>query len=1258
MGVYLKVQSVILLSMSRKPSYKSISIFAFLLGLTRLTAATVPDRVIRPVDTTRTTTLAGNVQRQAQPQFDRGPVDPATPMRHMTLIVQPSGAQQAELDQLLADQENPSSPQYRQWLSPEAFGDRFGLSRSDHSKVVAWLVSAGFTVDQSGRGRNWIAFSGTAGQVSHAFRTPIDRFTVSGADHYANTAPPSVPEALAGVVAGFLGLSNFHPHSLISKVAPEYTNGTTHYLAPQDWATIYDLTPLYQANFTGTGQNIAVVGASDVSLSDIQAFRKRFGLPVNNPQMVQYADDPGFNGAEIEGDLDLEWAGAIAPNATIYYVYGDDVFTAVVVAVDMNVAPVVTMSYGSCEIEFSLGFWRAIAQQANAQGITILNSSGDAGAAGCDVDESSAFAVSGLTVDFPAALPEVTGVGGTQLLDLTGSYWASKNSTDMGSALSYIPEAAWNESNTFGLVAGGGGASALYSKPLWQTGPGVPNDNARDVPDVAFSAADHDGYLVDSEGTYYVVGGTSCSTPTFAAVVALLNQYLVSNNLQASAGLGNINPQLYRLAQTAASAFHDVTTGSNIVPCAQGSPDCLTGSFGYQAGTGYDQASGLGSIDVNNLFMKWNTQTAGVNVSLSASAATATLNDTLQLTASVKPASGQGTATGNVAFSVGGVPLSTVALTATGGQQEAQASFPVYLAGFTGPAILVAEYSGDTSFSPGGATQTINVKAPLNAAAIVPSAPDTVWPSAPDAQGLSWSTTIGLQELAGYPALVTGFTIDGAAQPMAQYFPSPAIQANGFLSVTVVQRKLVTPSAQTFGFSGVDSNGNSWSRKVSVNYLGLPPGSSLPTITATPLVVAQNPSAEPSCQWPIQLNIDEVGSIVGLEETNLFVGGVDWSSQIPSLFGTVRLAPWADLQGTICLGGITPPATETIVVETDSEFQQEITVSLVGPVPNPTKISVTPSNATLTAVTTGAKGSSTLAVNLGDPTATWTASVFPANRTTSWLGASQFSGTGPANIALTASGAGFEPGVYRANLVIQSPTAVPETVVVPIMFVNGPNTTSMAITSVANSATYSASVSPGMVVAVFGSNLANTTSVAAANPLPYSLDGMTVTVNGIAAPIVYVSPTQVNVQIPYEAGAGPSVLGIDNNGQVAGFQFTIAATAPGIYADGSGNLAPTSTVTRGGTVTFYLAGAGEVAPQILTGYGPTAAESSEIQPMLPLSVTVGGTEVFVVQTQLTPSQFGTTQVSILVPSTVAAGVQPVVVTVGNASSPPVNVTVQ
>jgi uncharacterized protein (TIGR03437 family) len=739
-----------------------------------------------------------------------------------------------------------------------------------------------------------------------------------------------------------------------------------------------------------------------------------------------------------------------------------------------------------------------------------------------------------------------------------------------------------------------------------------------------------------------------------AGVVAILNQYQVSKGFQTQAGLGNINPQLYRLAQSAPSAFHDVTAGNNTVNCAQGSPDCLSGSFGYQAGPGYDPATGLGSVDANNLVTQWNSQANGVNVSLYVNTAKATLNDTVGMTATVTPASVQGTPTGTVAFSVNSIALGSSTLHTVGGRQEADLFFPAYLIGATGTSTLVAQYSGDTAFSSGGITKTIQITLPAGAAGITVTAPDTVWPSAPDAQGLSWSTTLGLREVSGVPALVTGFTIDGTPQTLAQYFPSAAIPASSTVTATVVQRNLTTPSTHTFGFTGVDVNGNTWSRQVTVNYFSLPPGS-YPIVSATPLVAAQNLNADPSCQWPIQLNVDEAGGNVGLEEIGLFVGGVSWTNQIPSLLGTVRLTSWAGLQGTICLGGITPPATQIIQVVT-SGLDQEITVSLVGPAVNPTKLSVTPASIGMTSEPGSAPPHTLLLIDPGGDTASWTASVFPANRTTAWLGAANFSGIGPTFVALTANGAGFEPGAYRANLIVQSSSAVPQTVNVPIMFVLGSNTSGAAITSIANSATYSSAVSPGMVVAVFGANLANTTDIATGNPLPYSLDGVTAAVNGIAAPIVYVSPTQVNIQIPYEAGAGPAVLGINDNGQIAGFQFPISASAPGIFADASGNLSPTPTVAQGGTTSLLMVGAGEVTNLIRTGYAPTSAGT--YKPLLPVSVTVGGAPAFIQSISLAPNQFGVTQVRFTLPISVAPGVQPVVVTVGGVASPPVNVTVK
>jgi uncharacterized protein (TIGR03437 family) len=1235
--------------------YDFVSILILSLGFAGACAAAAPDRVTRPVNVNQTRALSGHLQRLAQPPFDRGPVDPALPMDWMMLVVQPSPAQQAELDLLLAGQQNPSSSLYRQWLTPEEFGNRFGLSPADHSKVVAWLTSQGLAVNASGRGRNWIAFSGDAGQVSRALKTPIDRFQVNGKTHYANTAEPSVPEALADVIGGFIGLDDFHLQPFVRRVSPEYNSASSHYLAPADLATIYDIGPLYQAGIDGTGQSIAVVGASAVPITDIRSFRTRFSLPANDPKMILYGGaDPGYNSAQLEGDLDLEWAGAVAPKATIYYIYGSSASTAIAAAVSLNVAPVISVSYGGCEIGWSPDYWRTIAQQANAQGITILDSSGDSGAAGCDLQGDMPFAAAGRMVDFPAVLPEVTAVGGTQFAEGTGTYWASANSSNLGSALSYIPEAAWNESDSAGLGSSGGGASLLYAKPVWQNGPGVPDDNARDVPDISLSAAGHDAYLIIDSGSLGAVGGTSVSAPSMAGILALLNQYQVSKGFQQKPGLGNINPQLYRLAQSAPSAFHDITAGNNIVNCAQGSPDCLTGSFGYQAGPAYDMATGLGSVDANNLVTLWNSSTNAVTIWLYVNTAKATLNDTVGMTAVVAVATGSGTPTGTVDFSVNGVKLGSSSLRSIGGQQEADLFFPAYLIGGAGTFTLVAQYSGDAAFSGGGITKTIQVTLPSGAAAIVPSAPETVWPSPPDAQGLSWQTSLSLREAAGVPAILTGFTIDGAPQPLPQYFPSPEIPAASTIGATVVFRNLATPVTRTFGFTGVDAAGQTWSRQISVSYLALPPGS-VPVVSVTPLIVARNPGADSSCQWPVQLNVDEAGGNVGLEETSLAVGGVDWTSQIPAIFGTVRLASWVGLQGTLCLSGITPPATETIQIGT-SGLIQEITVSLVGPAANPTQLSATPVSVTMAAASASQPAQATLALNLGDRTAPWTAAVYPANRTTAWLGASQFSGTGPAEITLTASGAGFEPGAYRATLVIQSPSAVPQSIDVPIMLVLGSNTSGAAIGSVTNPATYSTAVSPGMLVAVFGTNLASAASTASGSPLPYSLGGVSAAVNGIAAPLAYVSPTQVNLQIPYEVGAGQAVLGIDNNGQIAGFQFQISASAPGIFADANGSLSPTPAVPRAGTTTLLMVGAGEVSNLIRTAYSPSSATT--YKPLLPLSVTVGGVPVFLQTVGLAPLQFGVTQVKFTLPPSVPAGVQPVVVTVGAVSSPPVNVTVE
>lgn len=1225
-------------------------------------AAATPDRITQPVDASRTRAIAGNVHHLAQPQYDQGAADPRTPMSYMVFLVKPSASQRGELQQLLSDQQNPGSPQYHKWLTPEAFGDRFGLSEGDISKVAGWLKSEGFAVDHQARGRNWIAFSGAAGQTARAFHTSIHRYVVDGETHYANAGEPSVPEALADVAGGFLGLNNFPMQPAVRLAQTDYTISIFHFLAPADFATIYDLAPLYQAGLDGTGQSIAVVGESDVLSTDLSAFRTRYGLPANAPRLVLYDGvDPGYNGAELEGALDLEWAGAIAPKATIYYVYGANAIAAMAVAIDLDVAPIVTASYGLCEVNFAPAGYEPLAQQANAQGITLLASSGDAGAAGCDQQQFEPLATRGRAVQFPAAMPEVTGIGGSQFVEGTGTYWASSNSSTFGSALSYIPEAAWNESSSSGLGAGGGGASRLYSKPGWQTGPGVPSDGARDVPDLAFSAASHDAYQVTYGGTNVSVAGTSCGTPSMAGIVALLNQYQINKGNQTVPGLGNINPQLYRLAQSAPSAFHDIVSGNTTVPCAQGSPDCTTGSMGYPAGPGYDQATGLGSIDANTLFTQWNTAAQGVTVKLSASAAKGTLNSTIQVTAqvtaTVPAAAGGGAPTGTVNFSIlGSIGVGSIPLAASGGKQTASVTLPLYEFDGAGTFYLAAQYSGDASFSSGGATIPIQVTLPSGAAAIVVFGPNTVWPNLDlDAQSIAWITAITLHETAGVAAMVTGFTIDGQAQSLSQYFPSPDILPDGTLNVSVVMRNLSTPLTHTFVFTGVDAAGISWSRQIAVNYLAVPTENQY-SFTATPLTVTQN-AANPACQFPVFISIDDSGGFMNVF-TGLWAGTVDMSSQIVPVFGTTRLQAWGSIQGTLCLNGITPPASEYVYPIRSDGFSQEVEVNFAAAPANAVGISIAisaaPAAVSLTAPSVSQAAQATLSIGITDKTQPWIAAVYPNNRTAGWLSLSQLSGTGPAQITLTASGFGFEPGAYRALIVIQSANAVPQYITVPVMFVLGASS-GISIAGVANPASGQNIGAAGMILSVFGAGLAGSAQTLSANPLPFSAGSVTATVNNLAAPLLYVSPNQVNIQIPYEVGAGPAVLGITNNGQVAGFQFQVASSAPGIYTDGSGNLAGNVAVQPGGVATLYLNGAGDVTPTLLTANFAPAGET--IAPVMPLSVTVGGVPALLQFAGLASNNIGTTQVNFYVPASLS-GVQPVVVTVGGASSPPVNVTVK
>ncbi|MFZ2010021.1 MAG: S53 family peptidase, partial [Candidatus Sulfotelmatobacter sp.] len=629
------------------------------LPLTQAPFVQVRDRITSFIDDDQRVTLRGNVHPLAQAQYDAGAVAPDFPMEHMLLTLLPDSTQQDVLNQLVDAQHNPESPYYHQWLTPEQYGERFGVSDADTAQIVSWLQEHGMQVEEVTAGRRSIIFSGTAAQVQTAFHTAIHTYKIGDEVHHANVNDPEIPAALVQVVGGVVSLHDFHSepmHGLVRKPSPDFSSGGAYYLAPADFATIYDLNPLYQQSITGSGQSVAIVARSNINIADARQFRTFFGLPANDPQIIVNGTDPGIWSAneETEADLDVEWSGAVARSATIKFVVSkstnssDGVDLSAQYIVNHNLAPVMSTSFGLCEA--SLGssgnsFLNSLWQQAAAEGITVFVSSGDSGAAGCD-SASALTATHGRAVNGLCSTPYSVCVGGTEFNDLANPtlYWSPSNSSGtQASALSYIPEIVWNASGPdYGLWASGGGASAVYAKPSWQAGTGVPADGKRDVPDVALSSAGHDGYLIYQNGELYVVGGTSAASPSFAGVMALVVQ-------NTAARQGNASVAFYSLASKqragGASVFHDTTIGSNSVP----------GQAGFNATVGYDQATGLGSINGSILVNHWADATTppSFHAALSANSLSVTGGSNKSLTLNVTVSGGFNAA---VTFSITGLP--------------------------------------------------------------------------------------------------------------------------------------------------------------------------------------------------------------------------------------------------------------------------------------------------------------------------------------------------------------------------------------------------------------------------------------------------------------------------------------------------------------------------------------------------------------------------------------------------------------------------
>jgi pseudomonalisin len=575
------------------------------------------DRILDPVVESDVVTLVGNTHPLARAENDRGAIDPETRLERLVLLLQPDATQQQELDALVAAQQKLDSGIYHQWLTPAEYGSRFGASAADVARVTAWLTSHGFTVEPVPAGERLMLFSGTAGQVTETFHVQMHRYEVGGRSHIANSDDPQIPTTLAPVVAGILSLHDFRRVSATRSVRqvarpgsaqPENTQGSAHYLFPADFATIYGLNPLYAAGKNGAGASIAIVGRSNINLSDVSSFRSIAALPANTPAIILDGANPGLvSSDQDEATLDVEWSGGVAPGAAVNFVVAgstettDGVDLSAQYIVNNKTASVMSTSFGSCEAEMGsaeLTFYNSLWEQAASEGISAFVSSGDSGAAGCDGGSSSEGSVAG--VNGLCSSPYSTCVGGTEFNEGSGTYWGASNGAGGGSALSYIREEVWNESarnGGSGLWSSGGGVSEVYTQPSWQRRiSGASNNGMRAVPDVALTAAGHDGYLISENGSWYVVSGTSAASPSFAGIMSVVVEK------QGGVGQGDANPALYGMLAASENPFHATPSGSNSVP----------GVNGFSAsGAAYNLATGLGSVDANVLVSGWPTSSGG-----------------------------------------------------------------------------------------------------------------------------------------------------------------------------------------------------------------------------------------------------------------------------------------------------------------------------------------------------------------------------------------------------------------------------------------------------------------------------------------------------------------------------------------------------------------------------------------------------------------------------------------------------------------------
>ncbi|HUL51342.1 MAG TPA: protease pro-enzyme activation domain-containing protein, partial [Candidatus Nitrosotalea sp.] len=483
---------------------------------------------------------------------------------------------------------NPTSPNYRRYLTPQQFAETFGPTEEDYQKVVDFARANGLVVLGTHPNRMLLDVSGRVADVEKAFQVTMNvyRHPSENRTFFSPSNEPSVPSGLP--VLDISGLNDFiRPHpkyrlapaNVSANASPKVGSGPMGNYIGYDFRAAY----VPGVSLTGSGQAVGLLQFDGYDPRDIAAYANLAGLPnvpLENVLLDGFNGQPSGTGGEVEVSLDIEMSMSMAPGLSkiIVYMAGpsgtpNDILNRM--ATDNSASQL------SCSWGWSGGPQATTEQiflQMAAQGQTFFNASGDSDAFRSGQVDSPSYAGS------PSSSPNITQVGGTTL-------------STAGPGGAWLSETVWNWGIEVGTLYDGvgssGGISSYYPIPSWQQNvdmsANMGSTTMRNIPDVALTA-DNVYVIADSGNAYPGTGGTSCAAPLWAGFAALVNQAAVQGG---GATIGFINPSLYAIGESSSAAFHDVATGDNTW---SGSKTLFPAVPGYDLCTGWGTPNGVDLI--------------------------------------------------------------------------------------------------------------------------------------------------------------------------------------------------------------------------------------------------------------------------------------------------------------------------------------------------------------------------------------------------------------------------------------------------------------------------------------------------------------------------------------------------------------------------------------------------------------------------------------------------------------------------------------